>query len=358
MNTVKELMANKNDPQGRINLTMFFANIFLLSGHIVLMVIYILANHHFMIGANIVSLFVYSFFMFSCYKKPLRYAGIVFLEIWVHMLCAIASFGWTPCFQNWSFAIIAAYFLPAFGLEHKRSSYKSILFYTSIVIITYFVIAVAIYIVDIPIMKPLDETLNRILFTLNNLMTFFTIIMFSVFYTSNNRRKERELSRKASYDELTNMYNRYALTQLSNHIIHEAKEVKKPYSVAIMDIDFFKEVNDTHGHGSGDMVLEQLSRVLRAYSMRGIISGRWGGEEFIMICPYDIEYEKFAGILERLRVSVENRKFKIENNQEINITISIGSNRIDDYAPLEEAVSRADENLYKAKNEGRNRVAS
>lgn len=358
MKTVKELMNNKNDPQGRINLTVFFANIFLLLGHIVLMVIYILANHHFMIGANIVSLFVYSFFIFTCYKNPIRYAGIVFLEIWVHMLCAIASFGWTPCFQNWSFAIIAAYFLPAFGLEHKRSSYKSILFYTSIVIVTYFVIAVAIYIIDIPIMKPLDDTLNRILFAINNLMTFFTIIMFSVFYTSNNRRKERELTRKADYDELTNMYNRYALMQLGGHIIKEAKGAKMSYSVAIIDIDLFKKVNDTYGHLSGDMVLEQLSRVLRAYSMRGIISGRWGGEEFIMICPYDMEYSRFVRVLERLRMSVENRKFKIEADEEINITISIGSTEIKDYASLDAAISRADENLYKAKNEGRNRVIS
>ena len=358
MNTVKELWVHKKETQGRINITLFFVNIFLILCHIFLMFIYVAAGHKFMIGANIVSLILYISFTLTCYKKPLRYAGIVFLEIWVHMILAIISFGWQPCFQNWSFAIIAAYFLPAYGHEHKRSSYKSILFYTAIVVLTYFLVAVAIHVFDIPIMAPLNTTLTQILFILNNLITFFTIIMFSIFYTSNNRREKRELSRKASYDELTNMYNRYALSQISEHIIHEAKEEGKPYSVAIMDIDHFKEVNDTYGHLSGDMVLEQLSRVLRAYSMRGIISGRWGGEEFIMICPYDIEYTRFVKILDRLRTSIENRKFKIEADEEINVTISIGAAKIDDYVSLDTAVSRADENLYKAKNKGRNRVIS
>ncbi len=358
MNSIKELWKNKNTSKGRIDITVFFVNIFLLICHIILMIIYIIADHHFMIGANIVSLIVYSYFVFTCSKKQSQYAGIVFFEIWVHMLLAIASFGWTPCFQNWSFAIIAAYFLPAFGQDQQKASYKSTIFYTSIVVLTYFVIAVAIYVVDIPIMKPLDDIMNRVLFTFNNLITFFTIIMFSMFYTSNNRREKRELSRKASYDELTNLYNRYALMQISEHIINEAKETKKPYGVAIIDIDFFKNVNDTYGHLSGDMVLESLSRILRAYSMRGIIAGRWGGEEFIMISPYDIEYDRFVGVLERLRKSVENRKFKIEDNQEINLTISAGAAKIEDYSNLEVAVSKADENLYKAKNEGRNRVIS
>ena len=358
MNSIKDMWKNRRTPKGRIDVTVFFANIFLLMCHIFLMIIYIIADHHFMIGVNIGSLLVYSLCITRCFKKPIRYAGIVFLEIWLHMVFAVSSFGWTPCFQNWAFGIIAAYFLPVFGLEHKKSSYKHILFYTSIVILTYFIIAVAIYIVDIPIMKPLSDTMNRILFTANNLATFFTIIMFSVFYTSNNRREKRELSRKASYDELTNLYNRYALMQISEHVINEAQEVKKPYSVAIIDVDFFKNVNDTYGHLSGDMVLESLSRLLRAYSMRGIISGRWGGEEFIMICPYDIDYDRFVGVLERLRKSVENRKFKIEDNQEISLTISIGAARIDDHVNLDTAVSRADENLYKAKNNGRNKLIS
>lgn len=358
MNAVKELWAHKKETQGRMNITLFFVNIFLLLCHIYIMIIYIIAGHTFMISMNIISLLVYSLSIFNCYKKPIRYAGIVFLEIWVHMICAIISFGWTPCFQNWSFGIIAAYFLPAFGLEHKKSSYKSILFYTSVVILTYFIIAVAIYVIDIPIMTTLDTVLTRILFTSNNLMTFFTIIMFSIFYTSNNRRKERELSRKASYDELTNMYNRYALTQLSDHMIHEAKEFHKPYGIAIIDIDFFKEVNDTYGHSAGDEVLEELAGILRSYSIRGIISGRWGGEEFVMISPCDIDYAGFVRILERLRVKVEKHKFEINDGQEITLTISIGAFEMKEYTSLEEAVSKADENLYKAKNEGRNRVIS
>ena len=354
-NELHDLWINKNEQHGRINITIFFINIFLLLCHIFLMVIYALINHKFMMGINVISLILYSVSIFKCYKKSLFYAGIAFLEIWLHMLCAIASFGWEPCFQNWSFAIIAAYFLPVFGYNNK-SSYKTTLFYTSFVVITYFTIAIVINKIDLPIYLELSNNMKTLLFILNNLITFFTIIMFSIFYTLNNKRKERELTRKADFDELTSLYNRYALTQISERVIKEAEIQKKHFSVAILDLDFFKEINDTYGHGAGDSVLEEIANILRSFSLKGIVSGRWGGEEFVMIAPSNIHYSEFLKILGRLREKISSTEFKIEENKTIKLTISIGAAKINNYCTLDEAISMADLNLYCAKNEGRNKV--
>ena len=107
-----------------------------------------------------------------------------------------------------------------------------------------------------------------------------------------------------------------------------------------------------------NMVLEEFANILRSYSIRGIVSGRWGGEEFIMIAPYDIKYEQFVNILERLRIKVSKSKLKIDDNSEISITISIGVSKVDTYNILEDGVKKADINLYEAKNKGRNMVIS
>ena len=358
MNILHDLWINKKEKHGRINITLFFINIFLLLCHVFFMVIYIKLNHSFMILINIISLLIYLTFIFLCFKKPYIYMKISFFEIWIHMLCAVISFGWDACFQNWSFGIIVAYFLPSFTELNKKQVHKQSFLFAGVVTLTYFLIALLTHYIDFKIRINLDYNMTNLLFIVNNLISFTIISMMALFYTSTSKRKVSELSRIAKYDELTNLYNRYALTQISEEIINSAKENNKSYSVAIIDIDFFKDVNDTYGHNAGDMVLEEFANILRSYSIRGIVSGRWGGEEFIMIAPYDIKYEQFVNILERLRIKVSKSKLKIDDNSEISITISIGVSKVDTYNILEDGVKKADINLYEAKNKGRNMVIS
>ena len=358
MNTLRNLWINKNDERGRISITLFFVNIFLLLCHIFFMVIYIKLNHKFMITMNTISIVTYLIFIFLCFKKPNIYMKVSFFEIWIHMLCAVISFGWDSCFQNWTFAMIVAYFLPAFSIQNKKQGNKLSFLFACVIVLTYFLVSILNYYIDFKIRINLDYSMTNLLFIVNNLISFITISMLALFYSSTNKKKVRELSRIAKYDELTNLYNRYALNKISEDIISNAKENGKPYSIAIMDIDFFKDVNDNYGHNAGDIVLEEFANILRSYSIRGIVSGRWGGEEFIMISPYDIKYEQFLTILERLRVKVSKTKFQVDTDKEINITISIGVSKIDTYDILEDGVKKADSNLYKAKNSGRNKIVS
>ena len=89
MNNLRELWKNKKDANGRIDITIFFINIFLLLSHIFLMVIYMIVSHDFMIIMNLISLVYYSVCFFACYKRKDIYIGITFLEIWIHMLCGL-----------------------------------------------------------------------------------------------------------------------------------------------------------------------------------------------------------------------------------------------------------------------------
>ena len=353
----RELWNNRNTPKGRVDITFFFGNLFLLMCHVFLMVIYIIIGQKCMIFVNTISILIYLTQFYSCYKKLNIYVPLTFLEIWFHMIFAVLSFGWTPCFQNWTFALIAAYFLPAYDFgEEKKSPLQSIIF-TLILIITYFVISVLIYIVNIPIAVTLSNTMNRILFTANNLFAFTAITMLAIFYTNSTKRKEYELTRKADYDELTDLYNRYAIIQLSKKISASKDNTKKKYNVAILDIDFFKKVNDTYGHNSGDMVLKEIGNILRNHN-KNLIPSRWGGEEFVVLSPPEVSYTEFKKLMENLRIKISKHKFKIEKKEEINITISIGITKVKKDQLLNDAIKIADKNLYKAKKAGRNIVIS
>ena len=355
MNTIRELWKYKNDSQGRINITLFFINIFLILSCIFLMVIYVLTDNTLMTRVNVVCLAYHLIFFFRCFKSKELYIGISFLEIFVHMILGIMSYGWYSSFQNWVFALIIATFLPSFKSNVYRPSYKRSFFYTSIIIISYFSFAVSNSVTNLNMHSTVDYAYINALFIFNNFVTFASIIMFSVFYTIRTEKRANELSRQAEYDQLTGLYNRYSLEQVAKGVLQEAKQNDKPYNVAIMDIDFFKDVNDTHGHLSGDDVLKEIANILR-FSSKDIIPSRWGGEEFVLLAPHTVSYKRFMNTLERLRLKVSKTKFKIEDGKSINLTISIGATSSEDYECLDDTVAIADDNLYKAKKSGRNKT--
>lgn len=358
MNFIRQLLANKKDNEGRKVVTVFFMNVFLILVHFFLMFIYIYIKNYMMIFINILSLLYYCGFIKKCIYKSDLYIGFTFCEIWVHMICATLSFGWGPCYQNWSYAILTASFLPAFNSENYVRDNRLALFFTIIVIFTYFGLWLLCNVFETIIIYPLTNTINIVLFIFNNVISFLTIMLFAYFYTSNKTRKENELTRKADFDELTNLYNRYAINQISKHIIDDAKNSNKPYNVAILDIDFFKEVNDNYGHTSGDMVLVELAKILKNTCKGKIISGRWGGEEFVILADHNVRYYEFVNMLKRLKNKIIKNKFIIENGQKIDLTVSIGACSIKNFDSLEKAISKADSNLYIAKNNGRNKIVS
>ena len=162
---------------------------------------------------------------------------------------------------------------------------------------------------------------------------------------------------ESKIDFLTELYNRRHVYLLLDELIKDAKEKKGGFSVLLIDIDYFKLVNDTYGHTAGDMVLKQVADLFKTHLRSFDIIGRWGGEEFLIILPLtDAKAAEF--IAERIRTEVEKRVFCCDYENKLEITISVGiSEWLESDEDFTYTISRADQSLYTAKETGRNRVA-
>jgi len=157
-------------------------------------------------------------------------------------------------------------------------------------------------------------------------------------------------------DALTGLHNRRYMESHIGALIEQASARGKPLAVSLLDIDFFKSVNDTYGHDAGDDVLREFANRIRK-SIRGIdLACRYGGEEFVVLMP-ETDLAVAAAVSERLRRRIASEPFRVQQGaRQIEVTISIGIAVLgggDDAAML---VKRADQALFRAKRDGRNRV--
>ncbi len=168
--------------------------------------------------------------------------------------------------------------------------------------------------------------------------------------------REESLS-MAILDKLTKVYNRHYLDIHLLKILEASLENHKPLSVLMIDIDHFKNVNDTYGHLSGDEILKQLpERVLKNIRATDLIA-RFGGEEFAVILP-DANLKQAAEVAERIRKSIDKTNFNISvEPKNIHCTVSIGAAVIIPGDTVASLLARADKGLYHVKNTGRNKVA-
>jgi two-component system cell cycle response regulator len=178
-------------------------------------------------------------------------------------------------------------------------------------------------------------------------------------YTDHLRDTMQLSVEMAITDVLTGLHNRrYMETHLAT-LTEQAAAKRKPLTLMMLDIDYFKSINDTHGHDAGDDVLREFAVRIRK-SIRGIdLACRLGGEEFVVVMP-ETDISIAAMVAERLRRSIANDPFAIEGGgKKVDVTISIGLAGLE--GPNESArelLKRADQALYQAKRDGRNRVVS
>jgi two-component system cell cycle response regulator len=160
----------------------------------------------------------------------------------------------------------------------------------------------------------------------------------------------------AVIDELTGLYNRRYFDRHAALMLEKAVEQGRDLAVVMLDIDYFKPVNDTHGHSVGDLVLKEFASRLQR-SIRGVdLACRYGGEEFVVLMP-DTNQAQAHNIAERVRRSVADSRFSVSNELSVDITVSLGVALSDPKGDTPEALlKRADMALYRAKNTGRNRV--
>lgn len=158
-------------------------------------------------------------------------------------------------------------------------------------------------------------------------------------------------------DSLTHLFNRRYLDTVMRHETATSLKTGSCFGIIILDIDYFKNINDTYGHDNGDKVLEQLADILTHKVRAGDFVFRLGGEEFLIVLG-DANERIVCSVAEKIRMTINNNAFKLTRNENLTVTVSIGVAIHDGHPDFQRTIKLADDALYQAKESGRNRVIS
>jgi diguanylate cyclase (GGDEF)-like protein len=167
------------------------------------------------------------------------------------------------------------------------------------------------------------------------------------------KKRLAEQKHRSNRDPLTKLANRTAYEQRVEIEYLRWRRSKLPLSLAVLDIDHFKRINDTYGHAAGDKTLQVIAQAMDKIVRSTDFLSRWGGEEFVILFP-DTDTAGLSVVLEKIRRKIQAIPFKFKD-EKVTITISIGATYFNNNDSPGTVFERADENLYKAKNTGRNR---
>lgn len=162
--------------------------------------------------------------------------------------------------------------------------------------------------------------------------------------TRTNTQRYKDLAYR---DQLTGVFNRHRLSEVFSSLVQQ----KIPFGCVVVDIDNFKQINDTYGHTTGDAILKSFADFVAENIRHDDYFGRWGGEEFILFIP-DIDQRRLFQKIDSLREKISKHPFCIEDA----LTVSIGLGMYDAEEKLETLVQKVDKALYRAKKAGKNRV--
>ena len=282
------------------------------------------------IGAMITSL---SLFLaaWSCHKKTYK---------------TVYTFIWLTPFT----ALFVAYLTNKIGISGTYWCYSTVLLY-------YFMMSerqawistIAFILINLPLAWQILETHEAIRFT----VTFLLVCVYSAIFLRVISRQYYEMREQAITDKLTGLYNRFLLQDSLEQAIHQANRTNAAFTLIIMDIDNFKEINDELGHDIGDHVLMQLGPFLKDFFRNSDKVFRIGGEEFLILVSNTDEANSID-IAEKLRREIENLPLIPDRM----VTVSIGVAGLGSEKDWKQWMKACDKNLYVAKNNGRNRVVS
>ena len=167
----------------------------------------------------------------------------------------------------------------------------------------------------------------------------------------NGLRLNRLLKDLSQTDALSGLYNRRYMNKKLEEEVSKYQRYKTPFSILLLDIDYFKEINDTYGHDKGDFVIKEISVLMQKNIRNSDICARWGGEEFLILAP-NSDLTSAIKLANNLKELIENFNFEMSSS----VTVSIGVSSIDTHLEQDGLLKLVDNALYKAKEKGRNRV--
>lgn len=332
-------------------LLLFVANFFCGIMHVCLLAFFISIKMNQLIFLNVISVLVYISNLYIVLKRKYSISGIVVsIEIifyttahiiilgarnyiLLYYLCVMAfqiiiPYARIPtrvvmCVITWALIFISSitefYYQPWYYLMGNMESVMSVL------------------------------NINIVVITLIIEMTIESIIKHIV--QSMDDIKMEKLRYEAYIDSLTSLYNRRYAEQLFEKI---SEEKSTEYSMAMLDIDDFKGVNDTYGHNVGDIVLKKLAQTLTETLRKTDTVIRWGGEEFLILLN-NTNTENAKIVLEKLRREISEMQINTMDYKDIKITVSMGISKLDKHN-IEKSIEKCDKNLYIGKKSGKNRV--
>ncbi|PUU88023.1 MAG: sensory box histidine kinase [Halanaerobium sp.] len=200
-------------------------------------------------------------------------------------------------------------------------------------------------------------------------LSLVIVVLLFVFYSKHQERQRieklnkeleekveertKELRKMLITDDLTGLLSRRRILELLELELEKCRRYKRELSLLMLDLDFFKDINDSYGHQFGDQVLEKIGTILQRNTRKLDLVGRYGGEEFLVILP-ETDLKKAALVAEKLRQKIKNAEV---TGRDFKLTASFGAVQFEKESS-QQLIKRADDLLYKAKAEGRDRVES
>lgn len=278
-------------------------------------------------------------------------AQVLFLVVLTtHMTAAILLFSTVSGFHYYYFIVPTTTGL-FFNHNEKRQRYFAGFF---------FLLALVLFLgfihTDPPSYYTLTDQWGNLLRISSGFMTMLTIFAGFTLIAHEILKSNRELFRLATLDPLTGIFNRREFFIRGENEIERNNRYNTPLSLLMLDIDYFKRVNDTFGHANGDRVLKQFVQTCKIQIRSTDIFARLGGEEFALLLP-ESGPEEARVTAERIRREIENQAVSSDSEGNIYITVSIGiSAKTVENPTLSRMIQDADNALYQAKSMGRNRV--
>lgn len=331
----------------------------LLVTHIFLELLYIVLGCLPMVIVNIASILSYVVSRYFV-KKGNTYITIwiMFLEVYLHIVFACIFMGMACGYHLWLFGTFSSIFLPFFIPDLSIVQKIQIGIFSFIIVATFIVLTAMDRLGVLPTAYNVNPQIAHGLYYFNAILGFGSIMLYMGIYNARMNSRSREFQLAADHDFLTGIYNRQRMQKILDAEVLRAKELGEGMlAIAIVDIDFFKKINDTYGHEVGDEALKQLTDIFEKNANIGMLYGRWGGEEFMLIAPEHYSYSEFVELLEDIRKQTEDNSF-LADGHTISFTISIGAAEYTPEINSSRFVDMADERLYKAKESGRNKIVS
>lgn len=277
----------------------------------------------------------------------MAFANLNFLRIMMMVVVAIILFSLAPVFhmtQNTAIIVIVLMSVPL-GIFMASSHIFSGMVFTALSMIGYYLVASGIFNASgliLPIIFPI-------------IAMAVILILFYIYNRFKDYLGKEHLFSLASRDGLTGLKNRRSLNVILDEVLNNSiRHKSRKLSILMCDIDNFKKLNDTHGHQAGDMILKSFAKIMRSKCRQSDIVARYGGEEFLIIFP-GVPAKNALRAAESIRKAISEENF-VFKGQSYSTSMSMGLAEYTKEKTKEELIEKADQALYRAKKEGKNRV--